>query len=347
MSEKKPHNKKSDTRDKYQRVTHRHSVFNDVPKEKAPTSTGTEPPGDKTVLTPIAKVKPRALPRDACLVMIYGSELGKRYNIPDGTFFIGRDEASDINIDEEEISRKHCRVTSRKNQILLADLGSTNGTYVNDEIIDERLLADGDLVKVGRAVFKFLTSGNIETAYHEEIYNLSTTDGLTQLHNKRYLLEYLDREIGRCHRYQRALSLIILDIDHFKRVNDIFGHLAGDHVLKQLSTAIRTNIRMEDMMARFGGEEFVVILPEVDSYGARTCAEKIRRLVEETDFMYDGAKLPVTVSLGVVFCTEEVRDSMELIRRADFQLYEAKRQGRNRVCGTGEIIPVEDKTPVS
>ncbi len=344
MSEEYPKNKKSETRDKYQRVTHRHSVFGDVPDAGEPKVP--ENDREKTVLTPIAKVKPKAQPRDACLVMIYGSDIGHRQNLPEGTFFIGRAESCDIHIDEEEISRKHSRVTNRKNQVLITDLGSTNGTYVNDDIIDERLLADGDLIKVGRAVFKFLTSGNIETAYHEEIYNLSTTDGLTQLHNKRYLLDNLDLEISRCHRYGRALSLIILDIDHFKRVNDIFGHLAGDYVLKHMSTAIRANIRKEDMMARFGGEEFVVILPEVDSFGARTCAEKIRMLVETTNFMYDGAKLPVTVSLGVVFCTDEVRDSMELIRRADFQLYEAKRQGRNRVCGTGENIPVEEKTPV-
>ena len=342
MSDKK----KSDTADKYRRVTHKHSVFDGVPSSKPESSPATEDKGGKTVLTPIAKVKPKPEPRDACLVMIYGAELGKRHNIANGTFFIGRDEASDIIIDEEEISRRHCKVSSRKNQVVITDLGSTNGTSVNDDLVDERMLVDGDLIRVGRAVFKFLTSGNIETAYHEEIYNLSTTDGLTQLHNKRYLLEYLDREISRCHRYQRALSLIILDIDHFKRVNDIFGHLAGDYVLKHMSQAIRSNIRKEDMMARFGGEEFVIILPEVNSHGARYCAEKVRKLIETTDFMFDGSKLPVTVSLGVVFCTEEIRDSMELIRRADFQLYEAKRQGRNRVCGTGENIPVHDPTPV-
>ncbi len=345
MSGKDPNNENSDTADKYQRVTHKHSVFDDAPSAK-PEAPAEEDKGGKTVLTPIAKVKAKPEPRDACMVMIYGAELGKRFNIAEGTFFIGRDEASDIHIDEEEVSRRHCKVTARKNQVMIADLGSTNGTYVNDELVDDRPLADGDLVKVGRAVFKFLTSGNIETAYHEEIYNLSTTDGLTQLHNKRYLLEYLDREISCCHRYQRALSLIILDIDHFKRVNDIFGHLAGDYVLKHMSQVIRANIRREDMMARFGGEEFVIILPEVNSHGARFCAEKVRRLIEETNFMYDGSKLPVTVSLGVVFCTDEIRDSMELIRRADFQLYEAKRQGRNRVCGTGENIPVQDPTPI-
>ena len=340
-------NKKSDTQDKYQRVTYRHSAFDQIqanPEEQdgggPDTSRGGPLSAEKTALTPIARVRPRAKHRDACLVMIYGPDLGKRFNISEGAFFIGRAESADIYIDEDEISRRHCKISNRKEKVFITDLGSTNGTYVNDEFIDERELTDGDLVKIGRAVFKFLTSGNIETAYHEEIYNLSTTDGLTQLHNKRYLLDNLDREISRCHRYQRSLSLIILDIDHFKRVNDIFGHLAGDYVLKHLSTVIRSNIRMEDMMARFGGEEFVIILPEVDSNGARTCAEKIRRLVEKTDFMYDGAKLPVTVSLGVVFCTTEVRDSMELIRRADFQLYEAKRQGRNRVCGTGETMPV-------
>ena len=119
--------------------------------------------------------------------------------------------------------------------MLLRDLGSTNGTYVNDELVDEYVLRDGDLIKIGRTIFKFLAGGNIENAYHEEIYRLTTIDGLTQIFNKRYFVETLEREIGRAQRYRRALSLVMFDIDHFKKINDSYGHLAGDYVLKQLA----------------------------------------------------------------------------------------------------------------
>ena len=318
----------------------------EVPSSQLPTVDGKgfveDNAREKTVITRVATVKPEDEPKDPCLVMIYGSDLGKRFDIAEGIYFIGRGESSDIQVDEEEVSRKHCELRCHNKVVTLEDLGSTNGTFVNEQLISGQTLRDADQVKVGRTIFKFLDTGNIETAYHQEIYNLSTTDGLTQVHNKRYLLENLDREISRVHRYKRDLSLIILDIDHFKRVNDIFGHLAGDHVLRHMSQVIRNNIRREDMMARFGGEEFVVILPEVNAAGAQTCAEKIRKLVEETEFTYEGARLPVTVSIGVARVTDEVADSMALIRQADAKLYEAKRTGRNRVCGTAEFTPVEE-----
>src|SRR4051812_20585816 len=210
----------------------------------------------KTVVTTISRVTDRPLGKEACLVVIYGSELGKKYNLNASAIVIGRSSKCDIQIDQESISRNHSKIINTSKSLLIRDLGSTNGTYVNDEPVDEYVLRDGDLIKIGRTIFKFLTGGNIENAYHEEIYRLTTIDGLTQIFNKRYFLETIEREVARSQRYRRALSLVMFDIDHFKRINDTFGHLAGDFVLKHLASAIKNKIRREDIFARYGGEEF-------------------------------------------------------------------------------------------
>jgi len=286
----------------------------------------------KTVVTSISRITERPSAKEACLVVIYGSELGKKYNLNSSSLVIGRSSKCDIQIDQESISRNHSKIVNTGKSILVRDLGSTNGTYVNDEPIDEYVLRDGDLIKIGRTIFKFLTGGNIENAYHEEIYRLTTIDGLTQIFNKRYFLETLEREIARSQRYRRALSLVMFDIDHFKKINDSFGHLAGDYVLKHLASTVKTKIRREDLFARYGGEEFAIVLPEIDGGNSRAFAEKIRQIVEREDFRFENAKIQVTISMGVGSIDDELTDAAALIKRADERLYEAKGAGRNRVC---------------
>jgi two-component system, cell cycle response regulator len=286
----------------------------------------------KTVVTSISRISERPSGKEACLVVIYGSELGKKYNLNAPSLVIGRSSKCDIQIDQESISRNHTKIVNTGKSILIRDLGSTNGTYVNDEPIDEYVMRDGDLIKIGRTIFKFLTGGNIENAYHEEIYRLTTIDGLTQIFNKRYFLETIEREIARSQRYRRELSLVMFDIDHFKKVNDTFGHLAGDYVLKHLAQAVKTRIRREDCFARYGGEEFSIVLPEIDGLNAKPFAEKIRQLVEATEFRFENTAMPVTISMGVATMDAESVDPQALIKRADERLYEAKSSGRNRVC---------------
>ena len=193
-------------------------------------------------------------------------------------------------------------------------------------------MRDGDFIKIGRTIFKFLTGGNIENAYHEEIYRLTTIDGLTQIFNKRYFLDTLEREVARSHRYRRALSLVMFDIDHFKKVNDGYGHLAGDYVLKHLAQTVRAKIRREDCFARYGGEEFAIVLPEIDNGNCLPFAEKIREIVEKTDFKFENARIPLTISMGIATVDPELGDAAAIIKRADERLYEAKASGRNRVC---------------
>ena len=266
-------------------------------------------------------------------MVIYGLDLGRKYNVDRPSIVLGRSSKADIQLDQESVSRNHCKLINTGKSIMLRDLGSTNGTYVNDELVDEYVLRDGDLIKIGRCIFKFLSGDNIENAYHEEIYRLTTIDGLTQIYNKRYFVETLEREIGRAQRYRRDLSLIMFDIDDFKRINDTYGHLAGDHVLKQLAAVIRGRIRREDMLSRYGGEEFAIILPEIDNHNAMQFAEKIRSLVEMAAFRFEDADIPVTISIGVASMQQDVHEPSEFIRIADERLYAAKAAGRNRVVG--------------
>lgn len=287
----------------------------------------------KTVVTVISKITDRPAADQAALVVIYGLDLGKKFNLDKPTVIIGRSSKSDIQVDQESVSRSHAKILLSGTSLVLKDLGSTNGTYVNDELIDEMHLRDGDLIKIGRTIFKFLSGGNIENSYHEEIYRLTTVDGLTQVYNKRYFMENLERELSRCQRYGRDLSLIIFDIDHFKNINDSYGHLAGDAVLKQLAELVKANIRREDFLARYGGEEFAIILPEIDHPSAMVMAEKVRSLVEAEKFKFEKITIPVTISLGVTTHEGSLGEALDFIKEADQNLYEAKRSGRNKVVG--------------
>ncbi|MBN1207936.1 MAG: diguanylate cyclase [Myxococcaceae bacterium] len=289
---------------------------------------------DETVVTAISKISDRPLNMDAALVVIYGMDLGRKYDLKQDEIIIGRSSKAEICVDEDSVSRNHAQLTNTKRGVLIQDLGSTNGTFVNDLVVEQvQELCNGDLVKIGRTIFKFIAGGNIEAAYHDEIYKLTTMDGLTQIHNRRYFDEQIDRELSRSRRYERVLSLVMMDIDHFKQINDQYGHLAGDHVLKQLASVVSTRIRREDVFARYGGEEFGVILPEIDLKGARLFAEKVRHLVSKQLFTFDKTSIPVTVSLGVATLEAEHRAAADLVSAADEKLYEAKTAGRNRVCG--------------
>jgi two-component system, cell cycle response regulator len=287
----------------------------------------------KTVVTVISKISERPVNRDAALVVIHGLDLGRKYDLMKETTVVGRSSKADIQVDQEAISRNHAKFSITGNRVSLKDMGSTNGTYVNDELITTDMqLRNGDLVKIGRTIFKFIAGGNIESAYHDEIYRLTTVDGLTQVFNRRYFEETVEREISRCHRYGRQLSLVMVDIDHFKQINDTHGHLAGDHVLKHVASAIKTRIRREDILARYGGEEFALLLPEVDLKGAVALAEKIRKLIEKQRFEFDKQEIPVTISAGVAGLATPNYEAADLVRAADTQLYAAKSEGRNRVC---------------
>jgi diguanylate cyclase (GGDEF)-like protein len=273
--------------------------------------------------------------RESYLVHIYptGPGMGTLHPLGDKPIVVGRCNDVDIHIKDASVSRRHARIQPGADGYYAIDLQSLNGTFVNDIPASMCKLRDGDYLRVGNCIYRFLSGGNVEAEYHEEIYRLTIIDALTGIHNKRSLLEFLDRELARSLRYQRPLSILMFDIDHFKSVNDEMGHLGGDFALRELTRRVKDGIRKEELFARYGGEEFVVVLPETDRAGAISTAERIRSLVESRPFEFENHRLPITISLGVATLEGgEMIGPSDLLRRADERLFEAKRAGRNRVA---------------
>jgi diguanylate cyclase (GGDEF)-like protein len=267
----------------------------------------------------------------ACLVLIYGQDIGRRIPLGTSSLVVGRSPRCDLVLDEDSVSRQHSRIApaadGKGHEV--SDMGSTNGTYVNDVVVQSHRLRHGDRVQVGRNILKFLESGHLESAYHEEVYHLMTTDGLTQLMNRRAFEDAMAREFARSQRHDRPLTVLMIDIDHFKKVNDTFGHLAGDGVLRQLGLLLHINLRRNDLIGRLGGEEFAVALPEVGPEGAQAAATKVLKLVAAHPFEFDGSAIPITISIGLTTRQAHDTEATDLIRRADECLLEAKRAGRN------------------
>jgi two-component system cell cycle response regulator len=274
------------------------------------------------------------LPRERtgrpCLVVIAGPGMGQRIELDEGDaeIDIGRSEQCRLYIHHDSVSRRHALIRRVVGQFVLQDLNSTNGTQVNDQRVDGlHLLKDGDQIKVGKTVIKY-TENVVEVEYIEHVTNLAIVDGLTGAFNKRRFDEVLPKETLRA-QSSGELSLILFDIDHFKKINDTYGHPAGDAVLRSMVQVTKTCLEQEDLLSRVGGEEFAILLASPLDTATRT-AERIRSCVERHEFTFQGTRIPVTVSLGVVGF-HKGESPTELYARADALLYRSKQGGRNRV----------------
>ncbi len=290
----------------------------------------------------MAEKKPPA--GDACLVNLHppGPDIGKRVPLANPQYIVGRDSEAGFVVSRSSVSRQHARLyIDDSGAWWVEDLNSTNGTFVNENRIKHQQLTDADQVRFGDAIYKFLSGSNIESAYHEAIHNMAIQDGMTGIHNKRYFMEFLEREIAVCVRHSHPLTLVMFDVDHFKKINDGHGHLAGDAVLKDLAARIKPRIRREDLFARYGGEEFACVLPSTALPGGIVFAEHLRTLIEERATLFDNQAIKFTISLGVTTLHRETGvDPAALIKRADENLYSAKRGGRNRVVPSlQDLIP--------
>jgi diguanylate cyclase (GGDEF)-like protein len=289
---------------------------------------------EKTLVTDNIHISHSDKKEDA-FVMIYptGPNMGRQYALKGSNASIGRDSSNDIVVDNDSASRRHARLTVEAGQRLITDLQSTNGSYVNNKPILTHFLQNGDQVKIGDTIFKYIIGSDVESAYHEELYQMTIKDGLTGIYNKRFFLDALDKEISRAQRYDRDLSMLMLDLDHFKNINDTYGHLAGDYVLQVVARLIHTRARREEVFCRYGGEEFAILLPETANAGALKLAEQIRKLVGSHTFIFVGEEINLTVSIGVSSTLSGDLSVDEFIRMADGQLYKAKLDGRNCVRG--------------
>ncbi len=308
-----------------------------TPSKPKPTASQTSM--DKLVDTVITRTDQLQNPgnRSSCLVMIYpvGQWMGTKFTLTDQPMIIGRGDECEIRISDTSVSRRHARLEKIKGEYYVLDMQSTNGSYVNDKSSqsgEPLLLKDGDYVRIGNCIFRYLTGGNVEADYHEEIYRLTIVDALTQIHNVRYFNEFLDREALRTARHKRPLSLIMFDIDRFKSVNDQLGHLGGDFTLREVAALIRKIVRREDLFARYGGEEFALVLVETPLKQAIEVAERVANLVRGHTFRFEEQSFRLTISVGVAESPlDGTATPRELIRRADEKLMDAKRLGRNRI----------------
>lgn len=268
----------------------------------------------------------------ASLVVLQGQRLGQRVEVGAQPVTIGRAPECELQIVDRSVSRQHARIWREPSGYRIKDLDSTNKTLLNDQPIIEAELKDGDHVSIGACVLKFMDRASVEARYHDEIYQLATMDPLTGLYNRRHFLELLDRELARSASHARPLALLIVDLDHFKSINDLHGHPAGDVVLRQVSAALDGCMRDEAILARIGGEEFAAILPE---HGIEEATEFARRLcgaVAALTLDAQAGARRVTVSIGVANWRAGMALVGDLMRAADAQLYRAKQSGRNRVC---------------
>ncbi len=273
-------------------------------------------------------------PRDrACLVVLAGTNVGEMYRIEGIETVVGRASNATVRLNDDGISRRHARIVNEGGTLFIEDLNSANGTVVNGSPVAKQRLEDGDKIRLGpTTILKFGYQDEIEENFQQKMYDAALRDGLTRAYNKKFFLDRLDTELAYARRHQADLSLLLFDVDHFKRINDTYGHLAGDAVLMKLAKVTQGALRQEDFFARYGGEEFAVLCRAVKLQQAGILGERLRGGVESALFEHEGRRLPITISVGVAsFPVSPVETPSQLIAAADEALYEAKRCGRNRV----------------
>ena len=301
-------------------------------------------PGDKpirfeetTQVTRIDDSRPAAaMRRDrAMLTVLVGPNPGAIMTVEADPIVLGRGQEATYRLEDEGLSRAHARVVREGEQFFVEDLGSTNGTFVNGyRITQKRPLRDGDRIQVGKnTILKFNHQDALEQDAVRQLYESAVRDPLTHVYNRRYLEERLRQEFAYAARHGTSLSVLILDIDHFKRINDTLGHLAGDRVIQVLADTVARIVRAEDVVARYGGEEFAVIARGIQAAHAVIFAERIRHSIERLAIPWEGQSLQITVSVGVATMDRDVtfRDMRAVVTAADDALYRAKNGGRNRV----------------
>ncbi len=268
----------------------------------------------------------------AYLIVLAGADVGRMHKLQDGETTIGRSQRADIRVDDDSISRLHVKLRMSGASVEIEDLNSSNGTLVNGERISAVGLQDGDKIRLGdTTILKFTFHDRLDESFQQKMYDAALRDPLTRAFNKKYLLDHLLLEVSYARRHSAMLILIMLDIDHFQRINDTHGHIAGDQVLVRMAGLIQGMLRNEDVFARYGGEEFSVVLRGIALADAGRLAERIRAAVETTPFPFEEQNLAVTISVGVAQYRQGSEDPVELIAAADGALYAAKNSGRNRV----------------
>lgn len=292
------------------------------------------------------------------LITLDGRRVSERFILVRERSYIGRDIHADVKIADGEISRRHCVIhwsnmdksAEEEPRCSVADCNSTNGTFLNNEPIGDKsqVLSDGDLIRVGRTVFGFFLKDERVLELDQLLLSMALHDSLTGLYKREYFFSELHREFDRSKRHNRPLSVALLDLDHFKRVNDEYGHLRGDEALHIFADMLRMSLREGDICGRYGGEEFAVVLPETDLAGALFAVERFRSSLAERDLsLGGGVQLRLTCSCGIATLRNHHRDKMHLLDDADQALYRAKGMGRNCTVKASGPLSEEGTQPKS
>lgn len=304
-------------------------------------SAGPDDEADATRITKLSglenELRQRKQQVHAYLVVLAGSNVGEMHRVEGPEIVVGRATSATLRLNDDGISRRHCRILQLGGRVVIEDLQSANGTLVNGEMVHHHELKDGDKIRLGaNTLLKFAYQDKLDERFQQEMYDAALRDGLTRVYNKKFFLDRLETEFAYAKRHQAMLSLVMFDVDHFKKVNDSYGHLAGDAVLVRLAGITQGMVRTEDILARYGGEEFAVICRGIPLLNGGILGERLRTAVEQSTFEFQERRLPVTISVGVAALPEAPAATLqELIAHADGALYEAKRSGRNRVCISG------------
>ena len=272
-----------------------------------------------------------------CVVLLMGpaSLVGRTWPIEDTNLVVGRSLNSNISVEDKSVSKSHAKIVLAGGDVSIIDLESTNRTVVNGRVLQPLVpfkLQNNDQIKTGNVIFKYLEQGNIETVSVAETFDRGLTDALTGINNKGALEQKGIEAIKKADLLGIPLSVIVFDIDHFKRVNDTYGHLAGDYILKELTKVVGENlIREDDFFARCGGEEFCLLLLGGNINHASDIAERVRLTIEGHNFTFEGVNIPITVSAGVATRIPEDKLWEQIFERSDKALYESKNSGRNKI----------------
>jgi len=269
----------------------------------------------------------------AYLIVLAGSHVGEMFKVGEAPMVIGRSAGAQVRLQDDGISRQHCRVYMRDGAVFIEDNDSRNGTYCNGVRITRHQLHDGDKIQVGRrTILKFTYNDRIDETFQRNMYDSALRDGLTNAYNKRYFVDRVANEFKFARRHATPLSLILIDLDHFKAINDEHGHVSGDNVLAEVARRIAGTIRSDDVFARFGGEEFAVICRAVPPADAALLAERMRAALIERPVTYKDTDFAITASFGVSGLPDHpFEEAEQLLTAADDALYQAKNRGRDQV----------------
>jgi len=268
---------------------------------------------------------------------------------------LGRALDADIRVNDSRASRLHARITTEHDEgggetsYRLKDLGSTNGTILNGKAIDEALLVDGDKFVIGDQLIRFEMLDEIDREFQQQIHRLLVHDDLTGLLTSKSFFSELRREAAHAEAESIRFCVLMMDLDHFKGVNDTYGHLVGSETLEEVGLVIKNSLRAGDVAARFGGEEFAAFLLDADYSQALVAAERVRSAIEKHEFLAvrrcsdeENRTHRMTISIGIAAFPDDAREPIQLVDKADAALYAAKRGGRNRVCAYRPTAVVEE-----